>query len=140
MKYHFKYYKEKKGYWAECVELEGCRSQGDTLDRLKRNLQEALNLFLDEPEDSRLVIPLPKKRLLGRNILTVAVDPQIAIASLVRSERLKRKWSQKIAAKELGMPLFSYQRLEHSKTANPEWKTLIKLRRVFPNLDLNLAA
>lgn len=140
MKYHFKYYKEKKGYWAECAELEGCRSQGDTLDDLKKNLQEALNLFLDEPEDSQLVIPLPKKRLLGRNILAVEVDPQIAIASLVRSERLKRRWSQKTAAKELGMPLFSYQRLEHSKTANPEWKTLIKLRRVFPTLDLNLAA
>lgn len=54
-------------------------------------------------------------------------------------ERLKRKWTQKATAKELGIPLYSYQRLEDSKTANPEWKTLIKLRRLFPRLNLNHA-
>jgi transcriptional regulator with XRE-family HTH domain len=78
--------------------------------------------------------------MVGRGIITIEVDPQIALASLVRSERLKRNWTQKLAAKELGMPLYSYQRLEHSRTANPEWKTLIKLRKIFPDLDLNLAA
>ncbi len=140
MKYHFRVHKEKRGYWGECVELDGCRSQGDTGEELKKNLKEALDLFLDEPEESRLAFPPPRLRFKGRNIVAIEVDPQIALASLVRSERLKRKWSQKLAAKELGMPLYSYQRLEYSKTANPEWKTLIKLRRVFPDLDLNLAA
>lgn len=138
--YHFRTHKEKSGWWGECVELEGCRSQGDTAEALKRNLKEALDLYLDEPEESHVIFPPPLRRLVGRNIITIEVDPQIALASLVRSERLKRKWSQKLAAKELGMPLYSYQRLEYSKTANPEWKTLIKLRRVFPDLDLNLAA
>ncbi len=140
MKYHFKIHKEKKGYWGDCVELEGCRSQGETIEELKANLKESLDLYLDEPEESQIAFPQPNRRLKARNIVAVEVDPQIALASLVRSERLKRKWSQKIAAKELGMPLYSYQRLEYSKTANPEWKTLIKLRRVFPELDLNLAA
>lgn len=140
MKYHFRIHKEKKGYWGECLELEGCRSQGASIEDLKANLKEALDLYLDEPEDSSAVFPLPRARLAGKNIVAIDVDPQIALASLVRSERLKRKWSQKLAAKELGMPLYSYQRLEYSRTANPEWKTLIKLRRVFPELDLNLAA
>lgn len=140
MRYHFKIHKERNGYWGECIELKGCLSQGDNIEDLKKNLQEALNLYLDEPEESDVVFPLPKRRVAARNLIAVAVDPQIALASLVRSERLKRRWSQKLAAKELGMPLYSYQRLEHSKTANPEWKTLIKLRRVFPDLDLNLAA
>lgn len=140
MKYHFKVYKEKKGYWGECVELKGCMSQGDSLEELKKNLKEALDLYLDEPEDSKLVVPPPKKNIRGRNILAIDVDPQIAIASLLRTERLKRKWSQKTTAKELGMPLYSYQRLEYSRTANPEWKTLIKLRKIFPGLNLNEAA
>lgn len=140
MKYHFKFYKEKNGYWGKCMELDGCLSQGDDFDDLKKNLKEALDLYLDEPEDSGLVFPLPKRRVTGRNIIVITVDPQIALANLVRFERLKRRWSQKLAAKEVGMPLYSYQRLEHSKTANPEWKTLIKLRRIFPDLDLNLAA
>lgn len=140
MKYHFKIHKEKNGYWGMCVELNGCFSQGDNLKDLKMNLKESLDLYLDEPDDSDVVFPLPKRRVAGRNIIAITVDPQIALANLVRFERLKRHWSQKLAAKELGMPLYSYQRLEHSETANPEWKTLIKLRRVFPDLDLNLAA
>ena len=139
MKYHFRIYREKNGYWGKCIELGACVSQGDDLDDLKKNLKEALNLYLDEPEESDLVFPLPKQRLKGKNIVAVEVDPQIALANLVRSERLRRQWSQKLAAQELGMPLYSYQRLEHSETANPEWKTLIKLRQVFPDLDFNLA-
>jgi antitoxin HicB len=139
MKYHFRVHKEKNGYWGECIELEGCSSQGQSHEELKKNLKEALDLYLDEPEESSMVFPLPKRCMAGKNIMALDVDPQIALASLVRSERLKRRWSQKLAAQELGMPLYSYQRLEYSRTANPEWKTLIKLRKVFPDLDLNLA-
>lgn len=140
MKYHFKVHKERNGYWGESLELEGCLSQGDTFEDLKRNLKEALDLYLDEPEDSRVILKLPRRHVSGRNILEVEVDPQIALAVLVRSERLKRKWTQKEAARRLGVPLYSYQRLESSKTSNPEWKTLIKLKKVYPSLSLNEAA
>jgi antitoxin HicB len=140
MKYHFKIHKEKKGYWGECLELKGCVSQGNSLDKLKKNLGEALNLYLDEPENSRLLFPLPKGRMKGRNIISVDVEPQIALAFLLRMERLKQRWTQKETAKRVGIPLYSYQRLESSRTANPEWKTLIKLRQVFPKLNLNQAA
>lgn len=140
MKYHFKIHKEGDGYWGECVELKGCVTQGDTLEELKKNFKEALDLYLDEPEDSRVIFPVPKKRVRGRNIVAIEVDPQIALAALVRCERLKKKWTQIGTAKKLGVPLYSYQRLESSETANPEWKTLIKLRKLFPDLNLNLAA
>lgn len=140
MRYHFKIHKEGKDYWGECLELKGCISQGADWNDLKKNLKEALDLYLDEPEDSRVRFPLPKRRVLGKNMIQIEVDPQIALAFLVRTERLKRKWTQKTAAKELGVPLYSYQRLEDSRTANPEWKTLIKLRRLFPRLNLNQAA
>ena len=139
MKYHFKIHKQRTGYWAESVELKGCLSQGKNLDELKENLKEALDLYLDEPEDSNVLFPLPKKNLHGKNIATIAVNPQIALTLLVRTERLRKKWTQRVTAKHLGIPLYSYQKLEDSKTANPEWKTVIKLRRVFPNLNLNWA-
>lgn len=139
MKYHFKIHKEKTSYWGECLELKGCVSQGDSLDELAKNLNEALNLYLDEPEDSQIIFPYPKKTMKGKNILLIEVDPQVALALLIRTERLKRKWTQANAAKEIGIPLYSYQKLESSKTANPEWKTLIKVRRVFPHLNLNQA-
>jgi len=139
MEYHFKIHKEKNGFWGECVELEGCTSQGSTLEELKINLKEALDLYLDEPYDSKVIFPLPKKRLLMRNLIKVNVDPQIALAFMLRLERLKRNLTQAETASQMGVPLYSYQKLEKSKTANPEWKTLIRLRQIFPSLDLNLA-
>ncbi|MBI2339863.1 MAG: type II toxin-antitoxin system HicB family antitoxin [Deltaproteobacteria bacterium] len=140
MKYHFKIHKEKRGYWGECVELKGCVSQGQSLDELTGNLKEALDLYLDEPVDSKVIFNLPKRGLQGRNTIEIEADPQIALAALLRVERLKHKWTQKTVAKKLGVPLYSYQKLEHSKTANPQWKTLIRLRHIYPTLNLNLAA
>lgn len=139
MKYHFRIHKEGTGYWGECLELKGCVSQGRSLDDLKENLKEALDLYLDEPEDSHVIFPLPKKTVRGKSVIDVEVDPQIALAFLLRTERLRKKWTQRVTAQHLGIPLYSYQKLESSKTANPEWKTLVKLRRTFPNLNLNWA-
>jgi len=53
MVYHFKIHKEQKGYWAECIEIDGCSTQGDSLDELLINAAEALNLLLDGPENRR---------------------------------------------------------------------------------------
>ena len=37
---------EEGGYWAEVPELPGCVSQGETLDELRRNVAEAIDLCL----------------------------------------------------------------------------------------------
>lgn len=140
MRYHFKIHREKKGYWGECVELRGCVSQGRTPQELRKNLKEALDLYLDEPEDSQMILPMPQRKGSGKNLMAIEVGPRLALATLLRNERLKKRWSQKETAQKAGMPLYSYQRLESSKTANPEWGTLTKLRRLFPRLNLNLAA
>lgn len=40
------------GWWAEVTDLKGCYSHGDTLDELKVNLKEAVELHLeDDPEN-----------------------------------------------------------------------------------------
>jgi predicted RNase H-like HicB family nuclease len=38
---------EEGGFWAEVPSLPGCRTQGDTMDELKSNLREALELDLN---------------------------------------------------------------------------------------------
>jgi len=48
MWYHFEVHKDKIGYWAECVELSGCYTQGDSKQELYANIQEALDLYLDK--------------------------------------------------------------------------------------------
>lgn len=138
MKYHFLVHREKKGCWASCVELEGCRTQGGSEGELRKNMEEALNLFLDEPPDSKTVFPLPKKNYKGRNIVEVHVAPRVALAFLLRKHRIERNLTQTQAAKLLGLKgLYSYQRLESSKTANPEFETIVRIKKAFPELKLD---
>ncbi|MCX6117828.1 MAG: type II toxin-antitoxin system HicB family antitoxin [Proteobacteria bacterium] len=125
-------------YWAKCVELDSCFTQGKTLDDLKENMREALNLYLDEPSNSKAEFAPPMKIVKGRNIVAVSVDPKIAFAHNLRHFRTSRGLTQKEAAQRLGFKnLFSYQRLEFSKTANPELMTLAKIKELFPEFDLD---
>lgn len=138
MKYHFKIHKEGTGYWAECLELEGCRTQGKSRARLEENMAEVLNLFLSEPADSKVIFPLPRKSVRGSNIVAVAVEPKIAFAFYLKRARLKRGLTQKAVADRLGLKnLYSYQRLENAKTSNPELATIVQLRQVFPELSVD---
>lgn len=142
MRYHFRTHKEKKGYWAESVEKGlSVTSQGRTMDELVENLQEALDLALDEPSDSNWMPPLPDPKIKGRNIVEVAVDPKIAMATLVRMTRIQTGMTQREVAEKMGIrTLSTYQKLESSKTANPEWTTLVRLKRVLPGFPLEIAA
>ncbi|MCX6125663.1 MAG: type II toxin-antitoxin system HicB family antitoxin [Proteobacteria bacterium] len=45
--------------WAKCVELDGCFTQGKTLDELKENMHGGLNLHLDEPANSKTAFAPP---------------------------------------------------------------------------------
>ncbi len=84
MKYHFKIHREKEGFRAECLELDGCFTQADSLEELRESCGEALNLYLEEPKDSGIVFPLPdNKRSSVKNVLEVPVSPEIATAVLL---------------------------------------------------------
>lgn len=136
MKYHFKVYKEKKGYWAECIEL-GCMTQADSREELLHNVHEVLDLYLSEPEDSTLLFAEPKDNLRGRNIVAVQVSPSVAFAMELRQTRLKRKMTQKAMMELLGIRnLSNYQRLEDPDRANPELKTLFELQGKLPELSV----
>ena len=138
MYYHFKIHKNTKPYWAECVELSGCVTQADSLDDLNENMEEVLNLFLDEHNDSTILFSLPKDGISGRNIVKVAVEPNVAFSFLLRQKRLKNKMTQKQVAKKLGLKsLYSYQRLESSRNANPALSTIAKLKKVFPDFSVD---
>jgi len=137
MKYHFKIHREGKGFWAQGIELPGVFTQGETKEELELNIHEALNLYLDEPPDSKFIFPLPRINLKGNSLVSIEVEPQIAFAFYLRRIRLKRGLTQKDVAKLMGFKnLYSYQRLEKAKTANPELSTIVQIKRLFPELDL----
>ncbi len=39
--------KDDCGYYAYCPELEGCQTQGDALDEVIANINEAIELYLE---------------------------------------------------------------------------------------------
>jgi antitoxin HicB len=139
MKYHFKVHKEKDGFWAEGIELPFAKTQADTEEELRANMQEVLEMFLDDHKSNQgIVIPLPQKNLKGRGIVEVTPDPKIALAFMIRRERMEAKMSQRDAADRLGIKYISqYQKLESGKTANAELGTLVKLKVVFPRLSVD---
>jgi predicted RNase H-like HicB family nuclease/DNA-binding XRE family transcriptional regulator len=140
MKYHFKIRKEKDGYSARCLELTGCITQGDTLTELHENMQEALNLYIQEPENSSELAALPNESIRkSKNVVEVALDPQIAFSFMVRYCRLKHGMTQQQAARKMGFDtIYSYQRLE-AKKCNPSLKIISKIKQVFPEFSIDYA-
>jgi len=139
MRYHFKVHKEGKFHWAQCVELAGCITQAKSKKELEENMFEALNLYLEEPEDSDDLPPFPKKTVSGKDVVKVSVDPEVAFSFMMRHYRIKHGMTQKQAAKELGFDnLNSYQRLER-KRCNPRLDTLFKIKLLFPEFSLDQA-
>ncbi|MDX8431243.1 MAG: type II toxin-antitoxin system HicB family antitoxin [Candidatus Algichlamydia australiensis] len=137
MQYHFKVHREGKGFWAECIELPGCMTEGDSKEELFENMQDALNSFLEEPEDSQYLAPLPKKSIqTSRSTVKVPVDPSVALAFSIRRQRIKSGLTQKDAATQLGMKtIYNYQRLE--RRCNPTLNLIVKLVLLFPALSLD---
>lgn len=137
MYYHFKVHKEGNGYWAECVELDGCFTQGKSMEELKKNMVEALNSHLVEPVESDYLFPEPKEEISQR-YQEVKVKPEIAFPLLLRNFRLSLKKKQHDFKKILGFSnVYQYQRLEKIGEANPSLKTLALVKEKFPQLNLN---
>lgn len=50
---------EENGYWVSFPNIEGCFSDGDTLDDAMENAQEALALHLSALLDDDIALPAP---------------------------------------------------------------------------------
>jgi antitoxin HicB len=137
--YNFKYYKDERGgFWGECLELEGCQSQGKTIEELEKNLKEALDLYLDESPESNVIFNFPEKEYKGENIIKIKPNPNIIFAQQLRILRIKHNLSQEQVAYKMGYKsVWGYQKFERHE-ANPTLKTLLKIKNIFPEFDLNI--
>lgn len=43
--------KDDDGYYAYCPQLQGCQTQGDSLEATKHNIQEAIELYISTLSD-----------------------------------------------------------------------------------------
>ena len=63
--------KDEYGYYAYCPELEGCQTQGDTLEEILGNIKEAIELHLETlPEDEI-------RAFLSKEILTTSLEVKV---------------------------------------------------------------
>lgn len=66
-------------------------------------------------------------------------DPFVKLSIMIKILRLKQHYTQQQIASKLDMGLLPYQRLESGKN-NPTLKTLLKVKKVLPDLDLSKVA
>ena len=64
--------KDENGYYAYCPELEGCQTQGDSLDEILENIKEAIELYLETMSEDE------KRIHLSKEILTTMMEVQVA--------------------------------------------------------------
>jgi predicted RNase H-like HicB family nuclease len=64
--------KDEYGYYAYCPELEGCQTQGDSLEEAINNMKEAIELYLETMSDDEI------KEALSREILTTTIEVKVA--------------------------------------------------------------
>jgi predicted RNase H-like HicB family nuclease len=64
--------KDQDGYYAYCPQLPGCHSQGESLEEIKGNIQEAIKLYL-----STLTVE-EQVSLLKQEVITMEMEVQVA--------------------------------------------------------------
>ena len=64
--------KDEHGYYTYSPELEGCQSQGDSLEEAIANIKEAIELYLETLSEEEI------KECLSREILTTTLQVQVA--------------------------------------------------------------
>lgn len=64
--------KDEDGYYAYAPELAGCQTQGDTLDEIMVNMQEAVELYLSTMSPEEL------QAITNKSILTTTLEVALA--------------------------------------------------------------
>lgn len=64
--------KDEHGYYAYSPELEGCHTQGDSLEEVMVNIKEAIELYMETLSEEET------KDFLSQEILTTAMEVTVA--------------------------------------------------------------
>lgn len=64
--------KDEFGYYAYCPELEGCQTQGDSIEEVMENIKEAIELYLETLSEEEI------KEVTSKEILTTTLEVKVA--------------------------------------------------------------
>jgi predicted RNase H-like HicB family nuclease len=57
---------EEGGYWAEVPVLPGCYSQGETIDETIKNVEEAIEAYIQALKEDNEPVPAEDNIIIGR--------------------------------------------------------------------------
>lgn len=63
---------DSDGFYAFCPQLSGCQSQGDSLEEVKENIQEAVELYLETLSDDE------KQSFITKKVTTMTLEVKVA--------------------------------------------------------------
>ena len=64
--------KDEHGYYAYYPELEGCQTQGDSLEEVLANIKEAIELYIETLSEEE------RAAYLSQEILTTSLEVKVA--------------------------------------------------------------
>jgi antitoxin HicB len=124
------YSKKDKSYLVEFPDLEGCLTEGSTIEEALKNAKEALTGYLSSLFERGFKIPESSRRK-GRDFFMIEPESEVATPIMLRKIRDELKMNQVEAAKKLGISYQAYQRLENPSKCNPTIKTLERVAKAF---------
>ena len=63
---------DNDGFYAYCPQLEGCQSQGNSLEEAKQNICEAVELYIETLSDEE------KQSLLHKKVTSLMLEVNVA--------------------------------------------------------------
>ena len=63
--------KDKNGYFARCLDLDGCFAQGETYESVETEIRDAIQLHLEDMGDTRNELSEPESVSLSSIKVTV---------------------------------------------------------------------
>ena len=64
--------KDEFGYYAYCPALEGCQTQGSSLEEAQANIKEAISLYVSTLSESE------KQEIFSQELTAIVMEVQVA--------------------------------------------------------------
>jgi antitoxin HicB len=126
------------GYLVEFPDLQGCLTEGKTIQAALDHAREALSGWLFVAIRKGDEVPLSRVRR-GRGYHLIVPDLDVAIPLAILSARKRRGFTQEQVADALGISQQAYRKFELPGKSNPTLKSLQRLSQVL-GLELSLRA
>lgn len=93
------YEKDEHGYYVFCPQLEGCQSQGATLEEARGNIQEAIELYLETLSQEEITERLSHEVMAAEacsETASIRANPILHEKLMRRLENVKRGLVQEV--------------------------------------------